>query len=664
MVERMLSAYPLFVKDPYFSVWARDEYLCNADTAFWTGKSARMYGIFEVEGKKYSFMGKSGAKPARQTDLSVTAFSTDYTFEADGCTLAVRFISPLLPDDPELISCPCCYMTYRVTAPAGKRTSVKLFVADEICYENKADVVAFTVERKGMLNAIMGLKRQLPMSTQKDVGVADWGYYYLTARCAGVTSAERFARYLGGEALTDVGAEEASDFYAYASDGGAGGYEGKFLLSYDDTVSIFYFGEWLRGYYFRNGKTIYDAIDESGDRFEEIVRALDTFDRKLEKDCSAYGINYINLARASLRQAVAAHKLVQSGTGELLFLSKECNSNGCIATLDVTYPSVPMFLLYNPQLVKGMMIPILKFAKSEVWGFPFCPHDAGKYPYCNGQVYGAKEFGQYFRHHYTTYPDIYQFPADRDTYDDAKHMPVEECGNALIVMDLLLRHGETAFVDAHYGLLKGWAEYLCEKGVVPENQLCTDDFAGMLDKNVNLAIKSAVALAAFAHISESLQKDGSRYLTTAHDYAASILATRRDGILPLTFDNRLSSYSLKYNLYFDKLLGFGLFPAELCERETDCYLSKACRYGVALDERKAISKTDWLIWVAALTDDKRKTEAFIDMVDLFMKENKRREPFEDYYNVAEGSGISFRNRTVQGAIFALLYRDSFANGTK
>lgn len=657
MVERILSAYPLFVKDPYFSVWARDEYLCNTDTAFWTGKPARMFGIFEVEGKKFSFMGKSGAQPAEQTELKITAFSTDYTFVADGCKLEVRFISPLLPEDPEMISCPCCYMSYRVTAPAGKKTSVKLFVTDEICYENKAAVSVLTVERKGMRHAVMGLKRQLPMSSQKDVGVADWGYFYLTAEQTGVTSQERFAEYLAGGALTEAEDTE-SEFYAYASGGGAGGYEGKFLLSYDDTVSIYYFGEWLRGYYFRNGKSIYDAIDESLDRYEETVRALDMFDEKLERDCSAYGKNYINLARAALRQSVAAHKLVQNGSGELLFLSKECNSNGCIATLDVTYPSVPLFLLYNPQLVKGMMIPILKFAKSESWGFPFCPHDAGRYPYCNGQVYGAKEFYLAHKEDCTVYPDIYNLPEDRDTYIDARHMPVEECGNALIVMDLLLRHGETAFVSANYGLLKGWAEYLCEKGVVPENQLCTDDFAGLLDKNVNLAIKSAVALAAFAHIGEELGQDGSRYLQTARNYARSILETRKDGVLPLTFDYRLSSYSLKYNLYFDKLLGFGLFPSELCERETDHYLSHADRYGVALDERKAISKTDWLIWVAALTDDRRKTEAFIDMVDLFMKEDKRREPFEDYYNVSAGSGISFRNRTVQGAIFALLYRDS------
>ena len=56
-----------------------------------------------------------------------------------------------------------------------------------------------------------------------------------------------------------------------------------------------------------------------------------------------------------MRQTLAAHKLVLDENGEVLYVSKECFSNGCAVTVDVSYPSIPLFLIYNPELVKGMI---------------------------------------------------------------------------------------------------------------------------------------------------------------------------------------------------------------------------------------------------------------------------------------------------------------------
>jgi hypothetical protein len=96
------------------------------------------------------------------------------------------------------------------------------------------------------------------------------------------------------------------------------------------------------------------------------------------------------------RQAIAAHKLVKNDDGTPLFFSKENNSNGSIGTVDITYPSSPLFLIYNPELLKGMMNPIFYYSESGKWTKPFAAHDVGTFPLAKGiptEVHAVEESG-------------------------------------------------------------------------------------------------------------------------------------------------------------------------------------------------------------------------------------------------------------------------------
>ena len=86
---------------------------------------------------------------------------------------------------------------------------------------------------------------------------------------------------------------------------------------------------------------------------------------------------------------ISAHKLFTDKEGNLLWFSKENNSNGCVNTVDLTYPSAPLFLVYNPELQKAMMTSIFEYSASGRWNKPFPAHDLGTYPIANGQVYGG-----------------------------------------------------------------------------------------------------------------------------------------------------------------------------------------------------------------------------------------------------------------------------------
>ena len=218
--------------------------------------------------------------------------------------------------------------------------------------------------------------------------------------------------------------------------------------------------------------------------------------------------------KSRIQETLGAHKLVQDGSGRLLFPSKECNPTAaCDSRHHISLAA--LFLLERPELVQGMLQPVFDFARMPVWKYDFAPHDVGIYPYCLGQYYAVKsdaskqlDLEVWDWKKQTSLPFYHQFPETVEIYDMNKQMPVEESGNMLIVSYLTaLYTKDTAILRANFDLLSKWAGFLVEHGLVPCNQLCTDDFSGHLDKNANLAIKAIIGIKAYAMIAEMLGKE-------------------------------------------------------------------------------------------------------------------------------------------------------------
>jgi hypothetical protein len=333
-----------------------------------------------------------------------------------------------------------------------------------------------------------------------------------------------------------------------------------------------------------------------------------------------------------LRQAVAAHKLCKDPDGELLFISKECFSNGCAATVDVSYPSAPLFLIYNPEFVKGMLRPIFKYASSPEWKFDFAPHDAGQYPKLNGQVYADNKLE-------------YQ-------------MPVEECGNILILVTAIsIAEKNLSFAKQHWQLLAKWADYLLKTGMDPENQLCTDDFAGHLAHNCNLSIKAIMGIAGFSILCRMKDdlKNADHYDQEAKKMAKQwiSMALKPDGTYRLAFDQE-NSFSMKYNLIWDKLWGTKIFDLKDFKKETESYLKLSNEYGMPLDNRADYTKSDWLVWCADLMDTKADFEKMISPLYKAYHVSPSRVPMTDWFLTSTSKMVGFQNRTVQGGLFIRL----------
>ena len=326
---------------------------------------------------------------------------------------------------------------------------------------------------------------------------------------------------------------------------------------------------------------------------------------------------------------MAGHKLVVN-EGTPLFFSKENFSNGSIGTVDVSYPSVPLFLLYAPELVKGMLDPVFEFAASGKWPYEFAPHDVGTYPIAEGQTYGFLE-----RH-------LRRRPDPRDS-----QMPVEECGNMILALAAVCRaEKSSAYFEKHKGLLTQWADYLLGAGYDPESQLCTDDFAGHLAHNCNLSVKAICALGAFAALSGK-----KRYRSAAEKFAAAWIKQADDmDHTRLTFDKE-GTWSIKYNMVWDRLLGLGLFPEEVYEKEAAWYKKKLGPYGLPLDSRADYTKSDWQMWAAAMCEDDELLKGINDAMAAFLNETPDRVPFTDWYFTSAPRHRGFQARTGQGGLW-------------
>ncbi len=671
--NRLLTAYPLFVKDPYFSVWTKNECL-TANTSTWYGEDRRAVGLVKANGKTYRFMGEADGIPAlKQVSIQLTTFRTIYNFTCDEFDLMISFFSPMPMSDYEILSCPVCYLEYKFI-PKTQLTNVEISLSLHqewcSCKVENSQVRGDSILIDGKDIGYFGLNQQRLFDRTGDRFGANWGYYYLRADECYFHEVSDFTR------LTQNLSPDTNEITRYLTginkhDFVGEPVEGKFLVAFDDVLSINYYGKMLKGYFFDGGKTIFDAIKFAEVEYDRTCLICDEIERKIVEDSKEYSDKYRLILNASYRQVMAAHKMVKDESGKIHFLSKECGSCGCIATVDVTYPTMPIFLMYNPDLLRASMEAIFEFEKMPVWEYDFAPHDAGMYPFCNGQYYGVKnkkegrhgraiDFYNPLGAGLDVLPQYYLYPKGSDIYNYERQMPVEESSNMIIACALyLVCGGDKEWVNANLQTLRKWCKYLIDKGLVPENQLCTDDFLSRMDKNVNLAIKSIVAIGAFGKILEILNQNGEEYIKISKERARELEDTFSNfEYMPLSFDSEKGTFSMKYNLAPALLLNLDLFSHSFIEREVDECLRRAYKYGIPLDNRSLMTKLDWMMWIASITKDKEKREKIIDIIHTVLTDLPDRVPFPDWLSDCEtGTFREFTNRTVVGSMFILILND-------
>lgn len=659
--ELRAPAYPLVTIDPYTNAWSFGDNLYDSSLKHWTGQDFPLIGVVKVDGVPYRFMGIEDYDPmmstngdvpglstegdsmsyftqtARQLSVDVQPTRTIYQFVCGPVQLDLTFIAPLLMDDLELVARPVNYLSYEMKTDDGQMHNVELYIEVSPHWAmnlSNQSSVSETFTKDGFVFLKSGTKQQNILGTKGDDVRIDWGYFYL-----GTDRHNTLAAVGNRNTLRENFLKGNTDFYASAANtkgenqrmalvcslGTIRKSEGRFLIGYDDIFSIQYFGENLRPYWNRKGtETILSQFHKANSDYEKLIKKCIAFDYQLMKEATeAGGRRYAELCALAYRQAISAHKLVEAPNGDLLFLSKENSSNGSIGTVDITYPSAPLFLLYNPELVKGMLNPIFYYSESGRWTKPFAAHDVGTYPLANGETYVGE-------------------------------MPIEESGNILILTaSIAAVEGNTDYARRHWKTLTAWADYLLHNGLDPANQLCTDDFAGHLAHNANLSIKAILGVASYGYLAGKLgyKEQSESYIQKAKEMALEWVKMADDGDhYKLAFD-KPGTWSQKYNLVWDKLMDWHIFPDKVIQTEIPYYLSVQNKYGLPLDNRETYTKTDWIMWTATLASDMETFEKFVDPVYLFMTTTPDRVPMTDWMYTDRPEVKVFRARSVVGSYY-------------
>ena len=622
---------------------------------FWNGVPLTWGVMARVDGTAYSLMGMpvapGGTSPAKLLNAEYTATHTLFEMSAGNATIMLDFFSPVTPNDLVRQSMPFSYLT--VSATGSGNVQVYSDMDETWTGQGGATISNFTTS---------------PGLSLYQLSVANAETYALNGEQA-LWGTAIFAAGSSNSTAVQAGNGEASDIRTtFASNGTLSGannvyQEGDvvalaqnvtsdcnatFVIGYVRDPAINFLGKPQSSYY----RSVYgnDTVSAVRDfilNYSDANAKSRTFDAALvDAATSTAGSNYSDILTLSVRQSYGASDITipqdTLDTNSTLVFLKEISSDGDIQTVDVLFPTFPLWYVMSPDWIKYTLEPLLQYLESGDWTLPFFVHDLGGYPNAIGYA--------------------------NNSADEAQ--PVEECGNALILAYTYVNAtGDTAWGEQHVPTLQQFAaDYLVTSGLNQEAQLSSDDGAGPAANQTNLAVKGAVGLNAFGKLSgmTNYSEVGQNYSSMLYDGGLATDAGKTHFQFQYGDISNTSFYNetwiTTYNLFPDSLLNLSTFPQTAFDMQSSFYptlfANSSNTDGVPLYSDLDWAKTDWAMFAGAVASDETRA-LFINEVWAYVSSNNsfNQVPFSDRWYVAgeaAGQFYDYRARPVTGGHFAIL----------
>ncbi|KAL7658020.1 hypothetical protein ACMYSQ_004161 [Aspergillus niger] len=645
-------SYPLAVRSPYLSAWMPSDQvqtLPYAEPQFWAGQSLTWSVMARVDGQAYSLMSVKNPGeniiPAIVRSAEYTATHSVFTLSAGSVVFTLDFFSPISPSNYLRQSLPFSYLT--VSVSEGSSKSIQIYSSIDGRWAGKPQDTTRGFRETGTTAVFsLGLKDGSPYAEVDDM--ATWGEAIFASRptsksklsfSSGKRGEVRSQFVSTGRLVDDRQPWVPGGIVALSHD--LGKIEGResvtFAVGHVREQSINYLGKPYTGYYRSQYPDSHDAVSYFLDDYTAALQESRILDAEMAKQAkAAAGQKYADIVTLSARQAYGGIEVTIPNdtldTTDVLAFIKELSSNGNLNTVDVIMPAFPIYYILDPDYIRLLLEPMMRYLAAGRWQKPYVIHDMGKH-----------------------YPNAIGHDNQK-----AEPMPIEECGNLMVLILAYVRAtGDTEWAAQYTDLLRGYADYLVDNGVDITKQLSSNDAAGALANETNLAIKAAVGIKAFGELT------GLSEYSQVGEARADLFFTQGRGTdgnkthFVLQYPGKPASWKIPYNLYPDVLLDLQTFPKAAYEMGNTFFKSVRAEYGVPLDNRQDWAKSDWNMWLAGTFDADTRSE-FVKDLWSFMTNGKHNWPFSDRYVATSAKGrnpgvpVLCRARPTVGGHFALM----------
>ncbi|OJJ39227.1 hypothetical protein ASPWEDRAFT_49265 [Aspergillus wentii DTO 134E9] len=763
---------PLIVRNPYLSTWlgnARQE-PWSKWPIFYTGEEIGFSIMAQVPstGSVYPLLGKphdylksgSGYKVQfpNYTGLNFDASTTNLTYHIESSSapfdITVSFLSPITPTSTLRQSIPASYVTVHVHGAVDVNIYMDVngrWVSGDagspITWRH--DVLGSKKDHDQVSLRRWQIQRQNELLLSEISDRAEWGTLHFTGPADAQWQSGEASDVRRGFAKKGALINENDEWHRAIGDREpvfslAKSFSSKNAKGSDHTQSVTFTIALIqdpvtqfaasRGLTFMRPlwRSWFSSAEEllqfHYNDLSNVAALASSYSEQLARDAYLSGADdYVDIVALSARQVMGATQFAGTPDDPILFL-KEISSNGNFQTIDVIFPAFPFFMYTNPRWLAYLLEPLIEHMLS------------GQYP----NTYAMHDLGTHF-------PNATGHPDGNDEY-----MPVEECGNILIMglalVNSLLYNEDSAassiwstkgapaqvlakqqqgffplgdlykvdgienidqnwgggsegrrlaenWIKRSYGLWRQWTGYLVEFSLKPENQLSTDDFAGQLALQTNLALKGIVGINAMSKIAEvaGRDEDVAYYKNISDIYVAKWeeYGMSRDGSHAKLAYDWYGSWTTLYNLYADAQLCFhldgtdiasssnhhhhhqkplhpgdgddkkiGFVPRHVYKSQSSWYSYVRQKYGLPLDNRHLYAKTDWEFFAMAVTGQDTRSE-ILESVAKWVNETVIDRPLTDLHETEGDGGYphpDFFARPVVGGHFAFLALERACGG--